>query len=312
MASQLPKVSVEMDTETAKANLKPGKEVAYLAKCIDTLLQEDCKDPSVLEILAPFLGQKLMENKVIDYSVEPGVDITDHYFVLWEPFLRAKSALLIGTIAEKCENLPDCTKLVDTLVGIFTSAQSEEIEIAFSFFAITHIGLRQPEAVVPHFAKMAKYATTLISIAAAPPKAFGLFHSIPFRTEAFESFLNLCQTKGIFENPDNVNRFVAAGLPVSLLQIALSAQCFVEKHPEMQWKLLSVFVRLLTEYPNGYQLIDLDRLPRENFNDCCTLMRFAVVNHDKVGALRSEIDSVKEADRTGPAFQALVKKYQGK
>ena len=299
-----------MDAETAKANLTPGKDVAYLARCMDTLLQSECKDATVFDILKPFLGQKLMETKVIDYSVEPGVDITDHYFVLWEPFLRAKAALLVGTIAEKCETLPDCTSLVDTLVGIFTNSQSEEIEISFAFFAITNIGLRQPEAVLPHLAHIAKPATSLISIAAAPPKAFGLFHSIPFRSDAFESFLNLCNIKGVFENPDNVNRLVAAGLAISLLQIGLSAQIFVEKHPEMQWKLLSVFVRLLTEYPNGYQLIDLDRLPRENFNDCCTLMRIAVVNHESVGALRNEIEAVKDADRTAEAFQALVKKHQ--
>lgn len=299
-----------MDSETAKANLTPGKDVAYLARCIDTLLQNDCGDSSVISILTPFLGQKLMENKVIDYSIEPGVDITDHYFVLWEPFLRAKAALLIGTIAEKCDSLPDCSAVVETLVGIFTSSQSEEIEISFSFFAITHIGLRQPESVLPHFAQIAKPATSMISIAAAPPKAFGLFHAIPFRYDAFDSFLNLCNIKGVFENPDNVNRLVAAGLPVSLLQIGLSAQIFVEKHPDAQWKLLSVFVRLLTEYPNGYQLIDLDRLPRENFNDCCTLMRIAVVNHESVGALRNEIDAVKDADRTAAAFQALVKKHQ--
>lgn len=299
-----------MDSETAKANLTPGKDVAYLARCIDTLLQTDCGDSSVISILTPFLGQKLMENKVIDYSIEPGVDITDHYFVLWEPFLRAKAALLIGTIAEKCDSLPDCSAVVETLVGIFTSSQSEEIEISFSFFAITQIGLRQPESVLPHFAQIAKPATSMISIAAAPPKAFGLFHAIPFRSDAFDTFLNLCNIKGVFENPDNVNRLVAAGLPVSLLQIGLSAQIFAEKHPETQWKLLSVFVRLLTEYPNGYQLIDLDRLPRENFNDCCTLMRIAVVNHESVGALRNEIDAVKDADRTAAAFQALVKKHQ--
>lgn len=114
-----------------------------------------------------------METKVIDDSVEPGVDITDHYFVLWEPFLRAKAALLVGAIAQRCETLPDCASRVDRLVGIFANPQSEEFECLCN-----HEYRPAPaEAVLPHFPHIAKPATSLTSIAAAPPKAFGLFHS---------------------------------------------------------------------------------------------------------------------------------------
>lgn len=117
--------------------------------------------------------QKPMQTKVIDDSVEPGVDITDHYFVLWEPFLRAKAALLVGAIAQRCETLPDCASRVDRLVGIFANPQSEEFECLCN-----HEYRPAPaEAVLPHFPHIAKPATSLTSIAAAPPKAFGLFHS---------------------------------------------------------------------------------------------------------------------------------------
>jgi hypothetical protein len=301
-----------MDVEAAKANLIQGKDVAYIARCIDTLLQSDCNDPTVIDLIFPFLGPKLLENRVIDYSIEPGVDITDHYFVLWEPFIRAKTALLIGTIAEKSATLPDLTAIVNTLVEIFTNGFSEEIELAFAFFAISHIGLKQPKPVLAHFAKLAKFAGQFVNLAAYPPKAFGLFHSVAFQTEAFDSFLNLVKVQGVFETPDNVQRLVAAGLPITLFQIAQASPNYTEKHPEILWKWLRIFLKLLTEHPNGHQLFDLDRVPREYVNDALAILRLAVLAPDRAGSLRTEMEATPESGKTADAFKKLVRSLQGK
>jgi hypothetical protein len=298
-----------MDVEAARQNLVQGRDADYLARCMDVLLQNDYKDPSIFPSLVPFLGKKLLDQRIIDYGMEPGVDITDHYFVLWEPFLRAKTALLVGTIAEKSADLPDTTPLIDPLVAMMTSHDSEEIELAFAFFAIGQIGLRQPTPLIGHFPQLCRAATSLVNLAANRPKAFGLFHSIAFRTEVFESFVNLARFKGVFEKPDNVQRFIAAGLPYSILQIALAAQFYVEKHPMLQWDLIDVFLRLVTEHPNGHQLFDLDRIPRDGFNDICTILRFAIVNPAQLGALRNDVEAVKSADRSTQRFTALVRKY---
>ena len=185
-----------MDVETAKANLIPGKDVAYLARCIDTLLQHDCTDTSLLPLLLPFLDQNLLDNKIIDYGIEPGVDITDHYFVLWEPFARAKVALLIGTIAEKCDTLPDCKDIVEKLMVMIKG--NEDIELAFSFFALTNIGQKQPNLILDHFSDLCKIANTLVTISTNQTKAFSLFHSVPFRTEIYDTYLDFCAIKGIF------------------------------------------------------------------------------------------------------------------
>jgi hypothetical protein len=299
-----------MDVSTALANLLPGRDVDYVAHCIDVLLQNDYKDPALFTSLLPFLGPRLLDQRVVDYAIEPGVDITDHYFVLWEPFIRAKAALLVGTIAEKCGDLPDATTVINLLVAIFTNAQSEEIELAFSFFALAQIGLRQPAPVVAHFAQLCRVGGALVNLAANRPKAFGLFHSVPFRTEVFESFVGFARVKGVFENHDNVQRFIAAGLPYSILQIALSAEIYAEKRPALQWNLLWVFIRLVTEHPNGHQLFDLDRIPRDGFNDICTLLRFGVLTPAQLGAIRNDVEAV--SDRTHEGFKALVTKYTKK
>jgi hypothetical protein len=301
-----------MDVETARQNLVQGREADYIARCMDVLLQNDYKDPSVFPSLLPFLGSRLLDQRIIDYAIEPGVDITDHYFVLWEPFLRAKTALLIGTIVEKSTDVPDMTPFVGQLVTIMTGHDSEEIELAFAFFAIGQIGLRQPSPLISHFPQLCRSATSLVNLAANRPKAFGLFHSIAFRTEVFEAFVNFARFRGVFENPDNVQRFIASGLPFSILQIALSAEHYVEKHPLLQWDLLGVFLRLVTEHPSGHQLFDLDRVPRETFNDIVTIIRFGLVNPAQLGAIRNGLEAVKIPDRTTQRFTAFVTKYSKK
>jgi hypothetical protein len=301
-----------MDVPGAKAGLVPGRDADYIARCIDVLLTNNCADPSVFESLQIFLAPKLIENKVIDYAIEPGVDIADHYFVLWEPFLRSKAALLIGTIIEKAESLPDLAPIVGLLVAIFTNKESEDIEHAFSFFALGQIARKQPAPILPHFPQLCRTACAIVNEAANPPKSFSLFHSIPFRTEVFEAFLNLGQTAGVFEEHDYVQRFIAAGLPFSILQIALSAELYIEKRPELQWDCLFLFLKLVTEHPNGHQIFDPDRLPRDSINDICTILRFAVLNPRLFGAIRNEVVAIKPADRTTANFKALVAKYLAK
>jgi hypothetical protein len=301
-----------MDIETAAASIVPGRDVAYIARCIDVLLTNSCKDPAILESLQPFLGPKLIENGVIDYGIEPGVDITDRYFVLWEPFLRAKAALLIGTIAEKAESLPDLSRIANILVSIFTNQQSEEIELAFAFFALSQIGFRQPGVILPHFPQLCKTASALVNLAANPPKSFCLFHSVPFKQLIFEAFLDLGKIQGIFEEHDYVQRFIAAGLPFSILQIALCADLYAVQKPELQWDCLYVFLKLVTEHPSGHQLFDADRLPREKINDICTILRFAVTHPNLLGQLRNEVVAVTPDQRTTAGFAALVQKYTTK
>jgi hypothetical protein len=298
-----------MDVPAAKAGLVPGRDADYIARCIDVLLTNSCADPTIFESLQVFLAPKLLDNKVIDYAIEPGVDIADHYFVLWEPFLRAKAALLIGTIIEKADNLPDLTPVVNLLVSIFTNQQSEEIELAFSIFALGQSARRQPAPVLQHFPRLCKTGCALVNLAASPPKAFSLFHSIPFRTEVFEGFLNLGNMNGVFEDHDFVQRFVAAGVPISILQIALSAELYIEKRPELQWDCLFLFLKLVTEHPNGHQLFDVDRLPRDSINDICTILRFAVLNPKLLGAIRNVVVAVNKSDRTTANFKALVARY---
>jgi hypothetical protein len=301
-----------MDIETAKAGLIPGRDADYVARCIDVLITNSYSDPSIFESLQIFLQPKLIDNKVIDYGIEPGVDITDHYFVLWEPFLRAKAAWLIGKITQKSETIPDLTSIVNLLVSIFTNQQSEEIELVFTFFTISQIGLRQPGAIIPHFPQLCKTASALVNLAANPPKAFGLFHSVPFKTEMFKAFLDFGLIQGVFENHDYVQRFLAAGLPFSILQIALCAELYIQPRPRMQWDCLYVFLKLVTEHPNGVQLFDVDRLPRENINDICTILRFAVTHPKLVGQLRNEVVAVGDDQRTAENFAVLVQKYLGK
>ncbi|KAK8888868.1 hypothetical protein M9Y10_033608 [Tritrichomonas musculus] len=294
-----------MDVETAKANLIPGKDVAYLARCVDTLLQHDCSDTSLLPLLLPFLDQNLLDNRIIDYGIEPGVDITDHYFVLWEPFYRAKVALLIGTIAEKCQTLPDVKDIVDRLLVMIQG--NEDIELAFSFFALTNIGVKQPNMILDHFNDLCKIANSLVTVATNPKKAFSLFHSIPFKTEIYDSYLDFCSIKGILDSPQNVQSMVAAGLPFSLINIANAVLTYIEKRPEMLWKLMTVFLRFVTEHPTGSSMIETDNLTKDPKVNVGFAMRYALLGRDKAGELRNKIEAVPEKERTTEKFAEILK-----
>lgn len=297
-----------MDVETAKANLIPGKDVAYLARCIDTLLQHDCSDTTLLPLLLPFLDQNLLDNKIIDYGIEPGVDITDHYFVLWEPFARAKVALLIGTIAEKCDTLPDCKDIVEKLMVMIKG--NEDIELAFSFFALTNIGQKLPNLILEHFNELCKIANTLVTISTNQTKAFSLFHSVPFRTEIYDTYLDFCAIKGIFENPQNVQSLVSAGLPFSLINIANAVLSYIEKRPEMLWKLMTIFLRFVTEHPTGSSMIETDNLTKDPKVNVGFAMRYALLGRDKAGELRNKIEAVPEKERTTETFAKIVNGLQ--
>ena len=296
----------KMDTSIAIANLVPGNEVAAIARCIDTLLQSDYYNSEVFIKLLPFLGKDLLEKKIIDFSAEPGVDITDRYFVLWEPFLRAKTALLIATIVEKCDNVEKVSELVPFLIDMFLS--EEEIEQCFSLIAISNIGLRLPNLILPHFPKLVKPLTSLISLASAPSKPFCLYHSRPFQSQVFESFIDFCSIQGIFE-PQNISRFVEANLPISLVQISLSTPVYIEKKSELQWKIIYVYLRLITEHPQGINLFDIDRIPSNSF-DLCNLMRYTLTNKEFGAKLRIAIDSIPSNQRTGQGFIDFCKKYK--
>lgn len=297
-----------MDVETAKANLIPGKDVAYLARCIDTLLQHDCSDTSLLPLLSPFLDQNLLDNKIIDYGIEPGVDITDHYFVLWEPFVRAKVALLIGTIAEKCDTLPECKEIVEKLMVMIKG--NEDIELAFSFFALTNISQKQPKLIMDHYNDLCKIANTLVTISTNQTKAFSLFHSVPFKTEIFDTYLDFCAIKGIFENPQNVQTLVSAGLPFSLINIANAVLSYIEKRPEMLWKLMNIFLRFVTEHPAGASMIETDNLTKDQKVNVGFAMRYALLGRDKAGELRNKIEAVPEKERTTEKFAQIVNGLQ--
>lgn len=301
-----------MDATTAKANLVPGKEVAQIARAMDSLLQNDCGDASVIKKLLPFLGQNLLEKKVIEYSSEPGVDITNRYFVLWEPFARAKAALLVGTIVEKAEKLTeeDLEGVVPLLMGMMNS--NEDIELTFAFLAITNIGLKLPQLVIPQFQTLAKIGNALVNIASHPPKAFSLFHSIPFQNEIYESFLNLCLLKGVFETPENLQKFIQTGLLYSLLTITKASPDYVQKRPEMEWNLLYICLRLITEFPGGGQLFDLDRLPIDPKNNPAIVLRIVSQDKQKAGAVRNILDAIPQSERNQDRFAQLTKQLVSK
>jgi len=292
-----------MDTSTAIANIVVGSEVAHIARCIDTLLKADYSDSEVFSKLLPFLGKDLLEKNVIDYSAEPGIDIHDRYFVLWEPFIRAKTALLVGTIAEKCSGLEKVEPIIPYLIDMVTS--EEEIEQSFSFLAISNIGLKQPSLILPHMQKLVRSLTQLVATASAPSRPFCLFHSLPFQNQLFESFLDFCFIPGLFE-PEHISRFVEAGLPVSLVQIALSTYAF-DKKPELQWRVLETFLKLITEHPQGSKLFDSDRIP-STANDLCFLMKSALTNKELPNSMRNAFYAIKEMNAN--SFAELVKKYK--
>lgn len=301
-----------MDAVTAKANLVPGKEVAQIARAMDSLLQSDCGDVAVVKKLLPFLGQNLLEKRVIEYSSEPGVDITNRYFVLWEPFARAKAALLLGTIVEKAEKITaeDLEGTVPLLMAMMNS--NEDIELTFAFLALTNIGLRLPQLIAPQLQALAKIGNALVNVASHPPKAFSLFHSVPFQNEIYESFLNLCLTNGVFETPENLQRFVQSGLSYSLIAITKAAANYVEKRPEMEWNLLYISLRLITEFPGGGQLFDLDRLPMDPKNNPAIVLRVVCQDKQKAGAVRNILDAIPQSERNQDRFAQLTKQLVSK
>lgn len=293
-----------MDPATAVANITPGSEVANLARCFDTLLQADYADTSVLEKLLPFLGKNLLERNVIDYSREPGVDITDNYFVLWEPFLRAKTALLIGTIIEKCAEVPDVSHLIEPLVDLFLG--EEEIEQCFALIAITNIGLRKPEAILPLFPKLVKPLMLIVGSAASPAQPFCLYHSVAFQSQIFESFLDFMDIPGLLDTPENVQRLFESNVTLAIIQIALSERVYIEKKPATLWRMIWVFLRITTEHPQGLKMWDVDHIPK-NGPQACLLMRLALIAPDRAAYIRNQVAKIPTEQRTVDRFAQLLK-----
>lgn len=298
-----------MNAQQAVQELVPGKEVSQIAKCIDTLLQSDYSDPVIFEKVVPFLQTNLLVNNIIDYSVEPGVDISDRYFVLWEPFIRAKAALLIGEVSERSSSITNVAHIIPFLNAMILG--DEDIEQAFGFFALSQIGLKQPESVLPHFAQLVRPICALLKKSVNSSRAFSLFKMSAFQYQLFESFIDFAQVKGVFENPDFVQRFVAAGLPTVLTQIALSASVFLTKKAQFQWPFIRIFLRLITEHPNGASFFDLDALNRTGI-DLCSLMRIVLIKPGKAGALRNEIAAIPIAKQTGEEFTHLFNRWKNK
>ena len=293
-----------MDTKVALDNLIPGNEAAQLAQSIDALLKAEYAGADVFEKVLPFLGQNLIERGIIEYSAEPGVDITNNYFVLWEPFIRAKIALLIGTVAEKCTEVPDLSPLVPPLVDMFLG--EEEIEVCFALIAITNIGMKKPDLILSLLPKLAKPLVGIVGQAAMPSKPFCLYHSEPFQRQAFESFLDFMDIPGLFEKPENVQYLVGANITLAIIQIALSGHIYLEHKPEILWRMIWVFLRLTTEHPQGVKMWDLDHIPKQGI-DACILMRAALKGPDSAGAIRNMVDKIPKKDRTVERFKLLIK-----
>ncbi|EAY05470.1 hypothetical protein TVAG_286480 [Trichomonas vaginalis G3] len=293
-----------MDTATAVANITPGSEVAALARCFDTLLQADFADTSILEKLLPFLEKNLLERNIIDYSIEPGIDITKNYFVLWEPFLRAKTALLIGTIIEKCKEVPDVSKLVNPLVDLFLS--EEQIEQCFALIALSNIGLRKPEAILPLFPKLVKPLIQIVGAASSPATSFDLYHSKAFQSQVFESFFDFMDIPGLLVTPDNVQRLFENNITLAIIQVALSEQVYIEKKPATLWRMIWLFLRITTEHPQGLKMWDVDHIPKIG-PQACQLMRLALVAPDRAAYIRNQVAKVPKEQWTAEKFTQLLK-----
>ena len=293
-----------MDTKVALENLIPGNEAAQLAACIDALLKAEYGGADVFPKLLPFLGKNLIENGIIEYSPEPGVDITNSYFVLWEPFIRAKTALLIGTVAENCKESPDFSQLVPPLVDMFLG--EEEIEQNFALIALTNIGMKAPELILSLLPKLAQPLVAIVGQAAMPSKPFCLYHSAPFQRQAFESFLDFMDIPGLFGNPENVQRLVEANITLAIIQIALSQHVYLEHKVSILWRMTWVFLRLTTEHPQGVKMWDLDHIPKQGY-ESCVLMRAALKGPDSAGTIRNMVDKIPVEQRTLERYKLLVK-----
>ena len=291
-----------MDTKVALENLTPGNEAVQLAACMDALLKAEYDGAEVFTKILPFLGKNLMEQGIVEYSAEPGIDITNNYFVLWEPFIRAKAALLVGTVAEKCKEKVDYSPLVPPIVDMFLG--EEEIEQNFALIAITNIGMKQPDLILSLLPKLVKPLVSIVGQAAMPSKPFCLYHSEPFQRQAFESFLDFMDIPGLFD-PQNIQRLVEANITLAIIQIALTQHVYLEHKPSILWRMIWVFLRLTTEHPQGIKMWDIDHIPKEGF-DSCLLMREALKSKDNAGRIRNLVDAIPEKERTVQRFKDLV------
>lgn len=294
----------KMDPETAASNIIIGHEVADLARCFDVLLQNNCGDTTVLDKIFPFLGKDLLERNIIDYSRDPGVDITDSYFVLYEPFLRAKAALLVGTIIENCKEVPDVTKFVNPLIDLFTG--EEEIEQCFALIGLTSISQRKPELILPHFPKLARPLILIIGAASSPAQSFSLYQSNVFKSQVFESFLDFMEIPGLLDTPENVQRLFESNITLAIIQIALSEYVYIPKTPRTLWKMIWLFLRITTEHPQGIKMWDLDHIPK-NGPQACNLMRIALTSPEKAALVRNEVNKISSNNPSFETFTKLVK-----
>lgn len=250
--------------------------------------------------LLPFLQQDLLANGIIEYSIDPGVDLTERYFVLWEPFIRAKIALLIGEITDRAKEIVNVNEFIPLFIHMISS--EEDIEQAFALFAVSEIGIKQSSSIAPFLTQLFRPVCNLLRKSVNPTRAFSLFRSIPFQLQLFESFLEFCQIDGIFEIPDNVQRLLSAGFSSALVSIALCPGVYIPKKPEFQWLFMKIFLRLVTEHPTGNTFFDLDIFPKQGI-DLCTLMRICLLDKNKAGEMRNDIAStVKQTAEEWTAF----------
>lgn len=298
-----------MDQQVAFDNIIPGKEAQVIANSMDALLQSDYSKSEILPKLLPFLGKNLLEERILEYSMEPGVDISNSYFVLYEPFVRAKSALLIGTVLEKCTEAPDLKSYVDPLIEMVKG--EEDIEQVFAFFALACIGTHSPELVLEKLNVLAPLIITLVSNATKPKNYFSLFHMSAFVYQVYDSFLDFLHIPKLLDTPDYVTRFVDANVTFAVFQVALSTHFYLPKHPNILFKATNVFLRLATEHPMGIKMWDLDHIPKDETLEACALMRIALTGgKDKAVQIRNEFAKIDKKDYTQERFTSFVKQYK--
>ena len=224
--------------------------------------------------------------------------------LLWEPFLRAKAALLIGSIIEKVDSIPDTSSYFPLLLNMFING--EEIEQTFSLIAIAAIGAKQPEALTKHVPTLVKQLIYIVAAATVPTAPFCLFHSKPFQSQIYESFLDFLMIPGFLDNPENVQRLVENNITLAIFQIAVSTHIYLPKKPSTLWRVIWVFLRITTEHPRGLQLWDANQISRCNVEPCI-LMKAALVSKDRAGAIRNLVDKIPQKERTAERFTQLLK-----
>ena len=294
-----------MQVQDAVSNLLPGREVSYIARCLDCLIENEYSNPEILSKITPFLGQNLLSSGVVDYSVDSGVDVCPTYFVLWEPFVRAKATHLVGIIVEKAETVPDLSGVLNLILSILNS--DEDLEKLYAFICLTNIGRKAPSVILPHFPTICKIATAITNYATNAPNAFTIYRLPQFLIQAYECFLEFALIDGILGSPENMQRFIAAGIQLNLVQI-VSKVALIEKSekPAILWNLMWVFLRIVTEHPNGPSLFDLDNLPKPG-EEIHMAMRIALTDRSKAGGMRNAIDSVPVNKRDLENFKKFTK-----